>query len=74
MDKEQLKEQLLEDFLESLQNLVFVKQTNSVTGDEELMENSIKDYEATIEIKGEWDREDLKDILFNLKSKIKWQP
>jgi len=62
------KEQILKKFLDCLEQNVFIKSTNSVTGKEELMENSIKDYEAIIEIKGQWDREDLKDILFNLAS------
>ena len=46
-----------------------MKSTNSITGYEEQMDNSIKDYEAIIEIKGQWDREDLKKILSNLTSK-----
>lgn len=63
------KEQILRKFLDCLEKNVFVKSTNSITGYEEQMDNSIKDYEAIIEIKGQWDREDLKKILSNLTSK-----
>jgi hypothetical protein len=62
MDKTQ-KEKMLEILLKGLDKNVFVKSTNNVTGEEEHLEPVIEDMEATIAISGEWDREDLKNIL-----------
>lgn len=60
------KELFLEKFLKELDSHVFVKSTNSVTLEEEESSPTIEDREAIIYISGEWDREDLKDILYNL--------
>lgn len=63
--EERQQEDRLDKFLSKLRDQVFVKSTNSVTYEEEYLEAEINDYEAVIEIRGEWDREDLKQILQN---------
>lgn len=63
------KEKLLERFLQGLNQCVFVKSTNSVTFEQEELHPEIEDMEAVIKINGEWDREDLKTLLFNLSIK-----
>jgi len=64
-NQEEMKEKLLSNLLKELENKVFIKSTNSVTGDEESLTPFIEDMEAIIAISGEWDREDLKEILFS---------
>jgi hypothetical protein len=64
--RERQEENLLSLFLRGLNNDVFVKSTNSVTGKEEELDPVILDMEAIIKISGEWDREDLKKILLSL--------
>lgn len=61
-----IKEKLLTDFLKQLDKHVYVKSTNSVTGEVEELKPTIQDQEEIIIISGEWDREDLKNILLNL--------
>lgn len=61
-DKDEI---MLSKFLRLLYTNVFVSETD-VNGNKSKKENSIKDYEAVIEIKGQWDREDLKRILKSL--------
>jgi hypothetical protein len=56
-------EEQLKWFLNSLNALVFVKSTISATGRVENLNAEVLDMEAIIKISGEWDREDLKDIL-----------
>ncbi len=58
-----LREEMLEEFLKELHLCVFVKSTNSVTDVVEELDAAVNDMEAIIEMRGEWDREDLKDIL-----------
>ena len=60
---DEMKERLLKGFLLDLQAHVFVKSTNSVTGEVEILPSVVEDMEAIIKINGEWDREDLKNIL-----------
>lgn len=60
---EEAKEQALEKFLGYLTQNVFVKSTNSITDEVEELTPKILDMEAIITISGEWDREDLKNIL-----------
>ena len=60
------KEEMLKKFLKFLDENVFVKSTDSVTGEENTLEPIVEDMEAVIAISGEWDREDLKNILYNL--------
>ena len=60
------KEKLLTDFLKQLDKHVYVKSTNSVTGQVEELKPTIQDQEEIIIISGEWDREDLKNILASL--------
>jgi capsid portal protein len=57
------KERTLKTFLEELDSKVFIKSTDSFTDEEEYLSPVIEDMEAIIAISGEWDREDLKDIL-----------
>jgi len=63
MTEDEIKERKLMNLLDGLNEIVFIKSTNSVTGEEEDMENDIKDMEGTILIKGEFDREDIKSLL-----------
>ncbi len=58
-----MKERMLLSFLKSLDNIAFVKSTNSVTGEVEEFPTAVEDLEGTIRISGEWDREDLKDLI-----------
>lgn len=62
-EREEIREKILLNFLDALRQNVFVKSTNSVTDEVEEMDNTIEDMEAIIKISGEWDREDLKNIL-----------
>lgn len=59
----EIEEKILKIFLEDLDAMVFVKSTNSVTGKEVELTPKIEDQEAIIVINGEWDREDLKEML-----------
>lgn len=63
---EEKSEKKLRWFLNQLEKNVFVKSINSTTGEEEKLSFEILDMEATIRINGEWDREDLKSILYML--------
>jgi hypothetical protein len=63
MEDKTQKEKMLEILLKGLEKNVFIKSTNSVTDEEEHFEPVIEDMEAIIAISGEWDREDLKNIL-----------
>ncbi len=60
------KERMLTRFLKKLDENVFVKSTSSITGIEKNLNPSVEDQEAVIVIRGEWDREDLKDILWQV--------
>lgn len=62
------KERLLRGFLERLSESVFLRSTNSVTDEVEHLNPKILDMEAIIEISGQWDREELKEILLSLLS------
>ncbi len=58
-----MKERMLIGFLKGLDEIAFVKSTNSVTGEVEEFPAATEDMEATIRICGEFDREDLKDFI-----------
>lgn len=58
-----IKEMRLKSFLTALDDLAFVKSTNSVTGEVEEYPPATEDMEAVIKINGEFDREDLKNML-----------
>lgn len=58
-----MKERMLLGFLKALDDIAFVKSTNSVTGEEKILIPVIEDMEAIIKIHGEFDREDLKDLI-----------
>ncbi len=58
-----MKERMLLGFLKSLDDIAFVKSTNSVTGEEKILVPVIEDQEAIIRICGEFDREDLKNLI-----------
>ena len=60
------KENVLKMFLEKMNEHVFVKSTNSVSGEVEELKPVVEDMEAVIKLSGEWDREDLKEILWGL--------
>lgn len=60
------KEEMLLRFLKELDKHVFITSVNSITTQEEHLDPMIEDYEGTILISGEWDREDLKNILASL--------
>lgn len=60
-----LKERMLKSFLYDLEQLAFVKETNSVTGQSKVLTPVIEDQEAIIIINGEFDREDLKNLLLS---------
>lgn len=60
--EESLREAELERVLIGLHNLSFIKSTNSITDEEEILHPVVQDMEATIRISGEFDREDLKDL------------
>lgn len=59
-------EAALEEFLLELDKHVFVKSTISATGKVENLPRIGEDRERTIFIHGEWDRDDLKDILSSI--------
>jgi hypothetical protein len=63
-------ETILKQFLELLNEHVFVNSVNSVTTKEEKLNPVIEDMEAIIKICGEWDREDLKGMLYTLCSSV----
>lgn len=65
MSIDQIKERMLASFLKDLESLAFVKSTNSVTGEVEHLNPVVEDMEAVIKISGEWDREDLKNLLIS---------
>lgn len=60
---EDMKERMLISFLKGLENLAFVKSTDSVTGEVEEFRPAVEDMEAVIRISGQWDREDLKNFI-----------
>lgn len=60
-----MKERMLLSFLHDLEQLAFVKSTNSVTNEIEELNPIVEDQEAIIKISGEWDREDLKNLLIS---------
>lgn len=60
---DEMKERMLAGFLEDLRNTAFVKSTNSVTGSVKELNPVVEDMEAIIKISGEWDREDLKNLI-----------
>lgn len=68
--EEETKEAKLLTFLKELDNSVFVTTTTeSFDGKEDITEELnpvVRDLEGTIQISGEWDREDLKNILASL--------
>lgn len=66
---EELAENLLSNLLKGLNENVFIKSTDSVSGEEEHLTPVIEDMEAVIAISGEWDREDLKKVLLTLLDK-----
>lgn len=63
MTTQDWKEEVLNGFLRGLRENVFVSSVNSVTTREELLRPEVNDLEAIIEISGQWDREDLKNLL-----------
>lgn len=63
MSVEEMKERMLRSFLKALDDIAFVKSTNSVTGEVEEFLPAVTDMEATIRINGEFDREDLKNLI-----------
>ena len=60
-----IKERMLVGFLKDLEQLAFVKETNSVTGEQKELNPIVEDMEATIRIDAEFDREDLKNLLMS---------
>lgn len=60
---EEEKEKILKIFLEDMSAMVYVRETNSFSGEMFDIPNEVEDQEATIRLDGTWDREDLKDIL-----------
>ena len=58
-----IKERMLKSFLEGLNEIAFIKSTNSITGEVEEFPTATEDLEAVIRIKGEFDREDLKNFI-----------
>lgn len=64
-----MKEEILKEFLKKLDEQVCVRSTISATGRVEILPAIVNDMEAIIEINGQWDREDLKDILYDLYDK-----
>ena len=62
-NEEKTMEETLSRFLKGLDAIAFIKSTDSITGEVELMDPVISDQEAIIVIKGEFDREDLKELL-----------
>lgn len=58
-----MEERILLGFLKDLRNLVFVKSTDSITGEVEDLDSIIEDMGAIIRISSEFDREDLKNLL-----------
>jgi len=60
---DEMKERVLLVFLDTLREKAFVKSTNSVTDDVEELNPVVEDMEGIIKISGEWDREDLKDLI-----------
>ena len=61
-----MKEKILEKFLKGLDNIVFVKSTDSITNEVTIYTPEVVDMEAIIKIDMECDREDLKDLLTSL--------
>lgn len=59
----EMKERMLIGFLKALDDIAFVKSTNSVTDEVEHYPPAVTDMEATIRINGEFDREDLKNLI-----------
>lgn len=60
---EAMKERILQSFLDGLEQIAFVKSTNSVTGEVQEYPPAVEDMEAVIKINGEFDREDLKNFI-----------
>jgi len=65
-NKQKKEEKKLEKFLKGLYEIVFIAETDSVSGKRVKLEPKILDMEATIRICGEFDREDLKELLNSL--------
>ncbi len=63
---EKMKERRLTNFLNRLEELAFIKSTNSITSKEEELNPIIEDREATIKICAEFDREDLKNLIIGI--------
>lgn len=59
-------EEMLTQLLKGLTQAVYVQSVNTSTGKKNGLEPRIEDQEAIIVIQGEWDREDLKDVLKSL--------
>lgn len=64
-------EEGLQKFLEVLDKNVFVKSTNSVTGEVESLNPAVEDREGTIYISGEWDREDFLKALHATEARVR---
>lgn len=69
MDNDKEKEDVLLNFLALLDEHVFILETDSVSGETKQKNPRVEDLEGIILINGEWDREDLKNILAALKEK-----
>ncbi len=63
---DEMKERMLKSFLYNLDQLAFVKSTDSVSGKEEELNPVVEDREAIIIIQGEFDREDLKNLIVSI--------
>lgn len=63
---ERMKERMLKNFLKSLNDLAFVQSRDSITGQIEELNPVIKDMEEIIEISGQFDREDLKNLIVSI--------
>lgn len=65
-DIEEIKESKLYEFLSKLDQLSFIKSTDSITGEEIELYPMVKDMEAIIKIDCEVDREELKNLIMSL--------
>lgn len=61
-------EDLLKRFLDGLQEISFIKSTNSVTDEETEYPPAYEDQEAIIALHAEMDREDLKEFLVKFRA------
>lgn len=62
---EEMKERMLKGFLAALEEIAFVKSTDSISGEEVELNPIIEDMEAVIKINAEFDREDLKRLIIS---------